>query len=115
MKWRLAMDVEIGAIEKNDTWELTKILVEAKKIEVNWVYKTKFNDNGEVEKYKARLVAKGLVVFQLDVKSAFLHGKLSEEVFIEQPLGHEVKGVVRHYMGKNRPPKLDIVELSHTS
>ena len=30
-----------------------------KKIRVKWIYKTKFNENGEVDKYKARLVAKG--------------------------------------------------------
>ena len=30
-----------------------------KKIGVKWVFKTKFNENGEVEKYKARLVVKG--------------------------------------------------------
>ncbi|CAL2259665.1 unnamed protein product [Prunus armeniaca] len=89
-----------------------------KKIGVKWVYKTKLNENGEVDKYKARLVAKGYsqqhgidytevfahvarldtihlvialaaqrqwTIYQLDVKSAFLHGELNEEVFVEQP------------------------------
>ncbi|KAL8087732.1 hypothetical protein AgCh_037766 [Apium graveolens] len=58
-KWNKAMDEEIGAIKKNDTWELTDLLEGHKAIGVKWVYKTKTNQDGEVEKYKARLVAKG--------------------------------------------------------
>lgn len=53
MKWRTAMDAEIEAIERNDTWELTDLPAEAKKVGVKWVYKTKLNENGEVDKYKA--------------------------------------------------------------
>jgi hypothetical protein len=57
--WRQAMDSEIEAIEKNNTWQLMKLLARGKVIEVKWVYKTKLNKNGEIDKHKARLVAKG--------------------------------------------------------
>ncbi|TQE03722.1 hypothetical protein C1H46_010696 [Malus baccata] len=124
-KWRQAMQQEIEAIEKNDTWELTDLPPGGKTIGVKWVFKTKLNENGEVDKYKAWLVAKGYSqqygidfsevfapvarmdtirmvislaaqrsweIYQLDVKSAFLHGAIDEEVFVEQPLGYEQKG-----------------------
>jgi hypothetical protein len=124
-RWRKAMDSEINSIEKNQTWTLTDLPAGAKKIGVKWLYKTKLNELGEVDKYKARLVAKGYSqqygvdytevfapvarmdtvrmivalaaqrkwkIYQLDVKSAFLHGKLSENVFVEQPKGYEKKG-----------------------
>lgn len=51
------MDAEIKAIEKNDTWELSVLPQGKKTIGVKWVYKTKLNEKGEVDKYKARLVA----------------------------------------------------------
>ena len=35
------MDAEIEAIERSDTWELTNLPTEAKKVGVKWVYKTK--------------------------------------------------------------------------
>ncbi|RDX74343.1 hypothetical protein CR513_45924, partial [Mucuna pruriens] len=124
-KWRKAMDNEINSIEKNQTWELMDLPTGAKTTGVKWIYKTKLNELGEVDKYKARLVAKGysqqhgidfsevfahvarmdtvrLIValaackecdiFQLDVKSAFLHGELSENVYVEQPKGYVKKG-----------------------
>ncbi|RVW80052.1 Retrovirus-related Pol polyprotein from transposon TNT 1-94 [Vitis vinifera] len=124
-KWKKAMDLELAAINKNGTWELTELPEGGKKIGVKWIYKTKFNENGEVDKYKARLVAKGYTqqhgvdytevfapvarmetirlvvalaaqrkwtIYQLDVKSAFLHGELNEEVFVEQPCGYVQKG-----------------------
>lgn len=58
-KWIEAMDSEIASIERNNTWELVEFPTGGKKIGVKWVYKTKFNENGKVEKYKVRLIAKG--------------------------------------------------------
>lgn len=57
--WLMAMDEEIHAIEKNDTWELTSLPKGKTAIGVKWVYKTKYRPNGEVDHFKARLVAKG--------------------------------------------------------
>ncbi|KAH9790789.1 hypothetical protein KPL71_003509 [Citrus sinensis] len=103
-KWRIAMDEEIKAIVKNDTWELTTLPKGHKAIDVKWVYKTKRNAKGEIERQKARIVAKGYSqkagtdydenkwkIFQMDVKCAFLNGFLEEEVYIEQSLGYVVK------------------------
>ncbi|OIT07305.1 retrovirus-related pol polyprotein from transposon tnt 1-94 [Nicotiana attenuata] len=71
-KWKEAMDVEISAIEKNDTWELTDLPKGKKSIGVKWIYKTKLNENGEVDKYKARLVAKGYKQeYGVDYKEVF--------------------------------------------
>ena len=60
-KWRNVMDAEIAAIEKNGTWELINLPTGAKLVGVKWVYKTKLNEKGEVDKVKARLVVKGYV------------------------------------------------------
>nr|KYP66220.1 Retrovirus-related Pol polyprotein from transposon TNT 1-94 [Cajanus cajan] len=57
--WRNAMDEEIEAIKKNDTWELVSLPKEHTAIGVKWVYKAKKDSKGEVQRYKARLVAKG--------------------------------------------------------
>ena len=58
-KWVKAMNEEIGAIEKNQTWEVAELPKGHKTIGVKWVFKKKMNPKGKVERYKARLVVKG--------------------------------------------------------
>ncbi|KAE8721174.1 hypothetical protein F3Y22_tig00016637pilonHSYRG00095 [Hibiscus syriacus] len=58
-KWRTAMNEEIEAIDRNNTWELAELPKGSQPIGVKWVFKKKMNAQGEIERYKARLVAKG--------------------------------------------------------
>ncbi|BBH01526.1 cyclic nucleotide gated channel 1 [Prunus dulcis] len=53
------MKDELSMIEKNATWELVDRPVDKPIIGVKWVFKTKLNLDGSVQKNKARLVAKG--------------------------------------------------------
>jgi len=52
-KRRVAMDMEIESIAKNNTWKLTDLPSSLKKIGVKWILKTKLNSNGKVDKCKA--------------------------------------------------------------
>ena len=53
------MKEEIKMIKKNNTWELVDCQHGKDIIRVKWVYKTKLNSDGTIQKHKARLVAKG--------------------------------------------------------
>ncbi|GKV03282.1 hypothetical protein SLEP1_g15614 [Rubroshorea leprosula] len=114
---RKAMDEEIEAIERNNSWELTTLPEVAKG------YKQEFGvDYQEVFALVARHDTIKLVislatqnswpVFQLDVKLAFLHGDLDEQVFIEQPPGyvkvgneHKVYKLKRALYGLKQAPQ----------
>ena len=54
-----AMNDEMEALNKNDTYEITELPPGRKAIGNKWVWKIKFKSNGEVDRYKARLVVKG--------------------------------------------------------
>eukprot|EP00253_Pinus_taeda_P003233 PITA_03233 len=58
-KWIEAMDEEMNAIERNKTWDLVELPKRKEVIGVKWVYKTKCNAEGKIERHKARLVVKG--------------------------------------------------------
>ncbi|KAJ0441169.1 putative RNA-directed DNA polymerase [Helianthus annuus] len=58
-KWVEAMNNEMEALYRNNTWVLVDLPSDRKSIGCKWVYKVKYKANGEVERYKARLVAKG--------------------------------------------------------
>ncbi|KAA0033891.1 integrase [Cucumis melo var. makuwa] len=57
-KWKIALDQEIDAIRRNETWELMELPTNKRALGVKWVYRTKLKLDGNVEKYKARLVVK---------------------------------------------------------
>lgn len=57
--WKRAMDEEIESLRLNGTWEIIPRPSEQNIVTCKWVFKTKRNAKGEVERYKARLVARG--------------------------------------------------------
>lgn len=71
-RWMNAMKEELAMIEKNQTWELVERPEDRKVIGVKWVFKTKFNPDGSVNKHKARLVVKGYAqVWGVDFSETF--------------------------------------------
>ncbi|PKI78357.1 hypothetical protein CRG98_001300 [Punica granatum] len=53
------MKDELDSIAKNRVWDLVELLEGAVAIGCKWVYKTKRDASGNIERYKVRLVAKG--------------------------------------------------------
>ncbi|XP_032457437.1 uncharacterized protein LOC100116824 isoform X3 [Nasonia vitripennis] len=113
-KWIEAMDKEMNSIKLNKTWELVDSK-EKRAIDVKWVYNKKsngtykarlvvrgFQQRDEVDDIYAP-VAKmqtlkillvycckvGLHIEQMDIETAFLNGKVTSEVYVNQPKGYE--------------------------
>ncbi|RDX76244.1 Copia protein, partial [Mucuna pruriens] len=100
------MNDEIHAIKKNEMWELTNLPTNIRPMAVKWLYKTKYNSNGEIDYFKARLITNVFApvarldtihmiisfsaqnnwkIYQMDVKYVFLNDILKQEVYVEQP------------------------------
>ena len=50
---------ELDSMKSHEVWDLVQLPQGAKAIGYKWVYKTKIDSLGNIERYKARLVAKG--------------------------------------------------------
>jgi Reverse transcriptase (RNA-dependent DNA polymerase) len=127
-KWVKAMETEMDALEKNQTWKLVNLPEGKRTVGCKWVYSIKYNVEGKIKRYKARLVAKGYTqtygidfqetfspvaklntvrvllslaancdwpLHQFDVKNAFLHGDLKEEIYMDLPPGYQCSGTKR--------------------
>ena len=110
-KWELAMKDEMDSLLGNQTWELTELPVGKKALHNKWVYRIKNEHDGSkrykarlvvkgfqqkegidyteifspvVKMFRLVLgmvVAEYLHLEQLDVKTAFLHGDLEEDLY----------------------------------
>ncbi|RWS01205.1 retrovirus-related pol polyprotein from transposon tnt 1-94-like protein, partial [Leptotrombidium deliense] len=116
------MNEEMVSLKKNKTWTLVEKPKNRNVINCRWVFRTKENSDGSVNRFKARLVAKGFTqkpgvdynetfspvvkmnsirvilalaaskdmeITHFDVKTAFLHGELKEELYMKQPEGFD--------------------------
>lgn len=114
------MGEEIENCSETNTWSLVPYTPEMHVLGSKWVFRTKLNADGSLDKLKARLVGKGFdqeegidyietyipvvrtatvrlvlhvatiqqwEIKQMDVKNAFLHGDLTETVYMTQPVG----------------------------
>ncbi|GJW12860.1 putative ribonuclease H-like domain-containing protein [Tanacetum coccineum] len=89
------MQDELPQFKLQKVWTLVDLPNGKRAIGTKWVYKNKKDERGIVIKNKARLVAQGYTQEEgidydkMDVKSAFLYGKIEEEVYVCQPPGFE--------------------------
>ncbi|KAG7589577.1 GAG-pre-integrase domain [Arabidopsis suecica] len=118
--WNKAMHEEYENCQEAETWSLIPYTPDMHVLGCKWVFRTKLNADGSLDKLKARIVAKGFdqeegidyletyspvvrtatvrsilhvatimgwEIKQMDVKNAFLHGDLTETVYMTQPAG----------------------------
>ncbi|GJS65668.1 putative ribonuclease H-like domain-containing protein [Tanacetum coccineum] len=100
-----------------------------REIRTKWVYRNKKDERGVVVRNKARIEAimiflafasyMGFIVYQMDVKSAFLYGTIDEEVYVSQPPGFvdpkfpkKVYKVVKALYGLHQAPRAWYATLS---
>jgi len=118
--WTGAMGEEMGNCKEAETWSLVPYTPDMHVLGSKWIFRTKLNADGSLQKLKARLVAQGFNqaeeidyletyspvvrtatvrgvlhlatimewdIKQMDVQNAFLHGDLTETVYMAQPAG----------------------------
>ncbi|RVW21903.1 Retrovirus-related Pol polyprotein from transposon TNT 1-94 [Vitis vinifera] len=59
ISWKEAMDDEMNSMYMNGVWDLVELPHGCKPVGCKWVFKTKRDSSGKIERYKARLVVKG--------------------------------------------------------
>lgn len=115
--WAEAIKSEMESLNKHDTWTVSRTPDDAKVLSTRFIFRKKTLKDGTVGRYKARLVVRGFLqgfvdntyspvvdfttirtalaigiqrgfyIHQMDVRTAFLHGKIDEDVYVHPPEG----------------------------
>ncbi|GKC42974.1 putative ribonuclease H-like domain-containing protein, partial [Tanacetum coccineum] len=127
--WVDAMQEELLQFKIQKVWILVDLPYGKKAIGTKWVYRNKKDERRVVVRNKTMIEAiriflafasyMGFIVYQMDVKSAFLYGKIDEEVYVSQPLGFidpkypkKVYKVVKALYGLHQAPRAWYATLS---
>ncbi|KAM6551619.1 hypothetical protein CsatB_001427 [Cannabis sativa] len=71
-RWKEAVENEISALMKNNTWTITILPPGKRSVGCKWVFTVKYKADGSVERFKARLVAKGFTqTYGIDYQETF--------------------------------------------
>ncbi|KAB2607811.1 hypothetical protein D8674_010979 [Pyrus ussuriensis x Pyrus communis] len=71
-RWKEAMEVEMKALQKNETWSVESLPQGKRPVGCKWVFTIKHKADGTIDRYKARLVAKGYTqTFGVDYQETF--------------------------------------------
>ncbi|GKA62263.1 putative ribonuclease H-like domain-containing protein [Tanacetum coccineum] len=89
--WIEAMQEELLQFKLQKVWTLVDLPKGKRAIGTKWVYRNMKDERGIIqsEVFLAYASFMGLIVYQMDVKSAFLYGTIEEEVYVCQPPSFE--------------------------
>lgn len=138
-QWLTAVQNEIDVLEESKTWVMVDKPKNIKPLDSKWVFTKKQTNNAEVYKarlvvkgfqQKGKLedtyspvlrlqtlrillsvaVQRKYIIHQMDVKGAFLYGRIDEEVYLKPPLGINIKNgcvlkLLKSIYGLKKSPK----------
>nr|GFC04453.1 hypothetical protein [Tanacetum cinerariifolium] len=120
--WVEAMQAEMQQFRNQKVWVLVTLPDGKRAIGTKWILKNKRDSRARIEAIRFFLAFAsfiGFMVYQIDVKSAFLYGKIAKEVYVTQPRGFEdpdhpkkVYKVVKALYGLHQAPRIWYERLS---
>jgi len=139
--WVNACQYEMDALDKLKVWHLEPLPEGRKAVKSKWVFKKKADGHfcarlvakgftqlegvdfdetlSPVTRFESLRLLLALAmledweIHQMDVKSAFLHGKLKEEIYMEQPIGFITAGK-EHMVCRLQKALYGLKQASHT-